>query len=76
MCAILFNDKLFSEIYELDDVAVEGEVGLICWKIDFDRQCHFIVCLAHFNGHKETMLWNSCLLSYVTYTSNINCHIH
>ena len=75
MCAVLYNGKLFNEICELDDGAVEGEVRLICWKIDFDRQCSFIVCSAHFNGHTETMLWNSWLLSCVTYTSNIYCPI-
>ena len=35
MCAILYNSNIFTEICELDDGAVEGEVGLICWKIDF-----------------------------------------
>ena len=75
MCFILYNGKLFSIICELDDGAVENDVGLICWKINFDRQCSFIVCSAHFNGYKETMLLNSCLLLCVTYTSNIYCHI-
>ena len=75
MCAILDNGNVFTEICELDDGAVAGEVGLICWKIDFDRQFIFCVCAAHFNGHKETILWNSWLLSCVTYISNIYSHI-
>ena len=58
MCAILYNGKLFTEICELDGGAVQGEVGLICWSIDIERQCSFIVCSAHFNRHRETMLWN------------------
>ena len=29
--------KVFTEVCKLDDGAVEGEVELICWKIDFDR---------------------------------------
>ena len=35
MCAILYNGKLLTKIYEFDDGAVEVEVGLICWKKDF-----------------------------------------
>ena len=37
MCAILYNGKVFTEICELDDGAVEGDVGRSCWKIFFDR---------------------------------------
>jgi len=36
MCALLYISKLFTEICELDDGAVEGKVRLICWKIDFE----------------------------------------